>query len=110
RFPTDVTDSFLHGCDAAQFHSCSAHGLLPAQPRAHLLFYGTLQEFDEFIVQLLFPARPPKQVAKPADEAPDERHQITPGEASRILAMAVVCVCQSRVARLRYARPCVLSM
>src|SRR5260370_6396492 len=54
RFPTDIPDSIFHGRDAAQFHSRSAKGLVPAQSSSDLLFGGTLQEFDELSVQFLF--------------------------------------------------------
>src|SRR5882672_7451814 len=110
RFPTDVANLIFHGCDAAQFHSCSAKGLVPAQSSSDLLFGGTLQELDEFSVQFLFQPRPPKQASKSGHDALEEGHHNSPSEASRILATAVVCTCQSRVSRLRWARPCVLSV
>ena len=77
---------------------------LPRQAGSHLLVDRGLQIGAELFVELLLDALVVEQRAKATKEAIEREHH-SPREASRILAIAMVCTSQSRVSRLSVDRP-----
>src|SRR4029077_3521783 len=90
--PTEVAHAFpdTGHADEPCFEARGACGLLAAQPAAHLLGDGRLQERAQLEVQLRVRSPSANERLRPTDGAPEPPHQSSPSEAFRIRPIAAV--------------------
>ena len=67
------------------------------------------QEVLQLGVELPFHLCTAQEAAASRDDAFEQAHHNSPGEAPRILAMALAGTSQSRVSRVSVARPCAVN-
>ena len=88
-FPADVAGVVLHRLDAAKLHAGRSTRILGRHAGADLRLDGGFQVRPKLFVELLLDAPAAKQPLQSANEALEARHHSSPGDAARILAMAV---------------------
>jgi hypothetical protein len=104
-FPADVAGVVFQRGETAHLGSGGARGLFTRQTGLHLLLDRRLEVPAQLGIELAVPFAAAEQRTQAAGQTFHRTHHNSPREASRILAIAVVCTSHSRVPRLSAVRP-----